>query len=207
MLTNESFINTIIFIIVMSIAGLIKIFKDNKDRKSKNFGREKTKSHISNLKFEVVPEQKRLVKEQSNIMYTQFHNKFCELLLIEPDSLAGQLIELHLIKVRKFTDKLMKEVIYNNNLAGRKGVEWSQYKEDKFNYIFQETAKHADEITNQNLLDLLKTDKESVNKILLPDTYSIYLKHIFHIFEIIRNAAKTYDYDISENKTQLKSIK
>lgn len=197
-------INTIV-ILALSIIYAVLYLLGKRNRQSKIDGIEKLSKDIERLSNEKIVEQKRSVKERSDIMFAEFQKMFCETFQLLPDSKKAVYFQnIILNSVRQETDKMMNEVIYINNIAGREGRVWIEYKKQKANFILIKVIEHIDHIYRDDIIGI--SHAESMTKC-RPKIIDLYFPQIEAMFEDVKNISIEYHCKIQEQERVLKSLK
>lgn len=197
-------INTII-VLFLSIIYTISLFIIKKNRQSKIDGVEKLSKDIQKLHEEKISEQKRDVREKSDILFAGFHKIFCDEFQLQPDAKEAIYFKnLILNAVRQRTDAMMNEVIYINNIAKREGRNWTDYKKLKATVILENIIEFIDLIYKDSLIGI--PHKESMTRC-RPKIIDFYFSQIDAMLEDIKNISIEYEEKIKEQERVLTGLK
>jgi hypothetical protein len=200
-------VKNIIILILSIISGSIPIVTIilKKYRRAKFDGIEKLSKAIESLKHEKIYEQKRAVRERSDILFGKYLDIFCKNIPVSSESKEAIYYKsIILDSVRCETDKIMNDVIYINNIAGREGRAWNDYKNAKFEFILTAIIRHITMIYRDDVIGI--PHDEAIAKC-RDDIVKTYMKHINPMFEEIKNISLEYNEKIKEQERVLASLK
>jgi hypothetical protein len=182
-------IKNIIILILSIISGSIPIVTVvvKRYRQAKLDGVEKLAKKIESNEYDKVIEQRRIIKENSDILFCEFLDVFCDKLKLSMDSKEAKYYKaLILDSVRRVTDLLMEEVIKSNKIAQREGDDWVSYKKSKFNLILKKVIEHISQIYRDDLIGI--AHQEVIEKC-RAESINTYMNNIEPMFESIREIA------------------
>jgi hypothetical protein len=198
-------LDTIVILILSVLYVWTRLLIHKKNKIVKEDGIEKISRDIERLEYEKVNEQKRIVRERSDILYTEFLTVFCKNMDVTTLSKeAAYYKALILDQVRKETDSMMNVVVYINNIAGREGTQWTNYKKEKFDYILATIIQYISQIYRK---DLIGFEYDHVIQKCRADIIRVYMSHIDPMFEEIKTISVEYKKKIKEQERILAMLK
>jgi hypothetical protein len=207
----SSLIVGIVTAIIISIPNIVifiqtKMYKkkDTYNRRLKEDGIERTAARIAELKHEKIKEEKRLAREEQDILYAELFNLHCNALEVDSNSMIGRLLKSYLNELKAFTYELIVVAIYNNSLSSKTGMHWNNYRSDKIKYILTSVIEYGRKIYDG---DIFGVSYEKVCDDIKNETKFIFDKHLSYIFDGIKSVSVEYDNEISELKKVLNGMK
>ena len=194
--------------ILSVITGFIKFFTSKKKRALLE-GIKKLASQIDNLKNEKVKKQLQIIKERSDIIYSQFILAYTDSMGIAGSSIKAKLYDHVILRpTREMTDRELKSACHVNNFERKDDrlvldcglTQWGKYKRDKQDFVLQSAISTTTEHWNNELIGF--THEEVIDKC-RGKIKSIYANNIELLFDDIRCCAIEYNSEIRTTKTLL----
>jgi hypothetical protein len=180
------------------------LLKDNKNKKIENkkkyevkakfLGIEKVSKQITHLENKIIKDQFRIIKEISDIMYSEFLKLYIKKLKIKKGSLKQLVVKTKLDDFRIKTDEFMTQVVYHNGIAEKTESDWIKYKERKIQWIFSEIKDYAEKTHKEKLVGM---PYQEFANLVLNDVKKIYDYHINILFQDIRTISVEIKNDIN----------
>ena len=199
----ESNIAVIVISTLFILTAIIDFFRKRKNNKVKIKGVFPLAKNISDLKKEKIDEQFRLVNEQLEICIYETSILLMDKLNIKIHTIAYYVMKECLQAVSKNFTIQMKKIIYDNNIAKRKGDDWTNYKEIKAKFVLSTNTDVFSSLWNEKLTGI--TNKEG-SEIVREDFVKIFYKHFMLLLESIREASEIYKNEISSKEELLEEI-
>lgn len=168
-------------------------------------GIEEIAENIKDLEHEKLIEQKKLVKENVEMVCDKFLEAYCVLLDIEKDSELYVNHSYYFMEaIKEKSLDLFIEVVECNHIADRFERDWEVYKANKLEYILNSTMKHGRKVFRA---DKMGMTYEEIFIICNQKTIEIFQKEVPKVFELLRDVAIKYRKKIAIQKDILKRMK